>query len=198
MFPDVEQAWAPGLITGLVPPDSMTRRFGVDHEFGSADIVDVKLRRTHWSSRLNGETVEVSPDRVTWFPQVTVAGISPNITFSFDGLMRPLIAYQLGAGADTTQRAAYLYWYDPTAAGYVHFNFGSVVCPFLSYDYPVNSNEAIAEVILWYIVSGEIRYRRGRDRFTIEYTWATLPAGMRRITGCGLGKNWRYHIRVGQ
>lgn len=188
------------LPAAIVPPDNRARVLGVDAEKGApAGVEDITRRTATYLSRRVGDLFQISDDGEVWTTVHTVAGASKGFTFSFDQNMRVLVAYQLGD--DTTspaQRTGYLYWYDNTLPGFTTIDIGACVSPFLFFDFATDSSAAFAEVLLFYIRSGTVYYRRQSDRFTIEYTAAPLPAGKTRITGVGMGTNWRLHVRCGR
>lgn len=184
----------------MLSPDDRARVLGVDYERGAPEgAPDIRIRDRTYLSRVVAGAFEVSSDGTTWTEVLNVPGASKNFTFSFDALMRPVVAYQLGDDATSpAARDVYLYWYDNTIPGFTTLALPVAVSPFLHYDYSVDSASGVGEVLLFYIVGSDVRYRKQNDRFTIEYTFGQLPAGKTRITGVGMGTNWRLHVRCGR
>lgn len=184
----------------IVAPDNRARVLGVDAERGApAGSVDITRRTAIYASRLVGEDFEISDDGVNWTSVHTVPGVSSGFTFSFDQNMRVAVAYQLGD--ETTapaQRGGYLYWFDNAIPGFTTIALGPCVSPFLFFDFATDAAAVFAEMLLFYARDGVIHYRRQSDRFTIEYTAGPIPAGKTRITGVGMGANWRLHVRCGR
>lgn len=187
-------------VAQLVPPDNRARVLGVDADRGApSGAADITRRTATYLSRVVGASFQVSDNGVDWVEVLNVPGASKGFTFTFDQNMRVLVAYQLGDDSTSpAQRTAYLYWYDNTIPGFTTINIGACVSPFLTFDYHVDSSLAGAEALLFYIRSGVVYYRRQADRFTIEYTFGNLPASKTRLTGVGLGTNWRLHVRCGR
>lgn len=180
---------------GLLLPDSKSRVNGVDWELGAPQgATDITRRTRTWKSRLNGTVVEVSEDDVVWSPVLTVPNIEfSSFTFSFDLAMRPIVSYRLNSSTDYK-----LYWYDTTIPGYTTITVPSVTSAFLTFDYPLDGSLAGAEVVWFYTNAGRCKYRRQSDRFTVEYDFGAIPSGLTRVTGAGLGRNWRMHVRFGR
>lgn len=184
----------------VLPPDNRARVLGVDYERGAPEgALDVRVRDRTYLSRVVSGAFEVSSDGSTWTEVLNVPGASRNFTFSFDALMRPVVAYQLGDDATApAERDTYLYWYDNTIPGFTTLALPAAVSPFLHYDFSVDSASGVGEVLLFYIRGTTVYYRKQNDRFTIEHTFGALPAGKTRLTGVGLGTNWRLHVRCGR
>lgn len=178
----------------ILPPDNKGRSQGVDWERGAQQgAEDLTVRDQVWRCRVVGSQVDVSQDGVTWVPALTQSGVVPStVSFSFDLNMRPCVAYKTG-GAD-----AYLYWFDGTIPGYTTLTVADVESSYLVFDYPYKGSADGAEVLWFYMVGDVCKYRRQSDRFTVEYTFGTAPAGRRKITGVGMSSNWRLHVRFGK
>lgn len=190
----------PQLPSPIVTPDNRARVLGIDAERGApAGAVDITKRNAVYLSRRVGDDFQISDDATNWITVHNVAGASTGFTFSFDANMRVAVAYQLGDDATSpAQRTGYLYWFDTTIPGFTTINIGSCVSPFLYFDFPIDSSVPHAEMLLFYIRSGTVYWRRQSDRFTVEYTAGALPAGKTRITGVGMGLNWRLQVRCGR
>lgn len=181
--------------TSMLNPDNKGRVDGVDWELGAPQgASDLTVRGSVWKSRLVGNTVEVSNDLTTWVPLITIANIDPaTFTFSFDLAMRGMISYRLIGSSDIK-----LYWYDTTIPGNTTLTVTNAVSPFLTYDYPFDGSLLGAEVLWFYLRGTSVLFRRQSERFTVERTFSTLPSGQTKITGAGMGRNWRVHVRFGR
>lgn len=184
----------------IVAPDNRARVLGVDAERGApAGSMDITKRNAIYLSRVIGDAFQISDDATNWTTVHTVAGASKGFTFSFDQNMRPAVAYQLGDDATSpSQRAGFLYWFDNAIPGFTTLSLGSCVSPFLYFDFPTDAAAAFSEMLVFYVRDNVVYYRRQSDRFTIEYTAAPMPAGKTRITGVGIGTNWRLQVRCGR
>lgn len=183
--------------SGFLSPDSLGRIDWVDLELGTSNGLPGAVRDAIYECRTNGNTVEYRKRGApTWTPSLTVAGISPSISFTFDQLMRPVVTYQTGPGTNRVQRTGYLYWYDATMSGYQTLTVSNVISPTITFDYPSDASTSFSEMSWWYIRAGNVCYRRQADRFTIEYVFAAMPVNMRVIAMVGLGSNFRLHIQL--
>lgn len=181
--------------SSLLPPDDRARVNGEDWELGApAGAADLSERLSTWKARINGANVEVSNNLVDWQLLLALPGVDPaSFTYSFDQNMRGMISYQLTGSTDIK-----LYWYDLTIPGYTTITVANAKSPFLTFDFPFDSSVSGAGV-MWYYIRGTTVYcRMQSDRFTIEYTFGTVPSGRTQITGAGMGNNWRIHLRFGR
>lgn len=167
-------------------------------ELGTASgIGDSPVRETAYECRANGNTAEYRKvGDAVWIPIVTVSGMSQNVSFTFDQLMRPMVTYQTGAGLNRVPRTAYLYWYDTTLSGYQTLSVANAISPLITFDYPMDASANFAEASWWYLRAGNICYRKQSDRFTIEYVFATKPTNMAILATVGLGRNFRLHVQL--
>lgn len=182
---------------GLLFPDSAGKTDWIDLELGTVTgTPSTFIRDTTYEARVTGSTAEFRKQGSgsAWTPIVTVAGMSPNISFSFDQIMRPLVVYQLGAGLNRVARTGYLYWYDASVSSYQTVSVSNVISPLLTFDYPFDSSQSFAELSMWYIKDNNVCYRRQADRFTIEYVFAAKPVNMAVLAAVGLGRNFRLHV----
>jgi hypothetical protein len=181
----------------VLPPDNKGRSGGVDWERGAEQsLTDLTVRDQVWRSRVlmpSGE-VQVTQDQVTWVPALTEPDIDiKTVSFSFDLNMRPFVAYKLIGGTSSM-----LYWFDGTIPGYATLTVTDVESSYLVFDFPFKADADGAEVLWFYVVGDQCLYRRQSDRFTIEHTFGTVPAGRKKITGVGMSRNWRLHVRFGK
>ena len=188
----------PDRALGFAYPDNLDKSDWVDKELGTASgLGDTPVRATAYEGRVDGSTAQYRKlDAVPWTNIVTVAGMSPNMAFTFDQLMRPMITYQLGAGLNRVARTAYLYWYDTTLNSYQILSVANVKSPLVTFDYPADAAATFAEASWWYVRAGNVCYRKQSDRFTIQYVFATMPINRNIIVTVGLGRNYRLHVQL--
>lgn len=86
------------------------------------------------------------------------------ISLSFDQNGRPVAAFVDADGY------SFLRWYDSAALGEVTTALPYATTPRVTLDDARQINISGSDVVLAYVNSGVIKYRRQRDRFTIEYT----------------------------
>lgn len=183
---------------GFLYPDNVGKTDWLDMELGTASgLGDSSVRETAYEGRANGDTAEYRKvGASSWTPIVTVSGMSPNMSFTFDQLMRPMVTYQLGAGTNRVARTAYLYWYDATLSSYQTLSVANAVSPLITFDYPMDASANFAEASWWYLRADNICYRKQSDRFTIEYVFAAKPTNMSILATVGLGRNFRLHVQL--
>ena len=119
-----------------------------------------------WECRVNHDSAQlllgiVDEPKQVWF---THSKIILEASLSFDQNGRPVIAFT------DTDDACWLLWFDPVPNNFVTFSITGAITPRVTLDDVRSFNSANSDVILGYIRSGIIRYRRQRDRFTVEYT----------------------------
>lgn len=183
---------------GFLAPDSDPKTDWLDKELGTASgIGDSPIRATPYEGRVNGTSAQYRKvGNIPWINIVSVAGMSPNMSFTFDQLMRPMVTYQTGAGINRVARTAFLYWYDTTLLSYQTLSVANAVSPLLTFDYPSDASANFAEASWWYIKNNNVCYRKQSDRFTVEYVFAAKPVNMGVIATVGLGRNFRLHVQL--
>ncbi len=173
-------------------PDNLGVVNGVDYELGAAPgAPDQSVRDLVWEGRLAQGSFLLKPPAGDWQEFRPLPGVVGPPTFSFDSSMRPAIAYARGG-------SGWLYWYDATLSRYDELEFPGVVSPFLGHTYPPDTSSTVAGLVLAYIRGSRVYCRFQSSRFTQEVDYGPLPSGRSRITGVGLGSNWRLHIRLGR
>ena len=183
---------------GFIYPDTLPKTDWVDAELGTASgLGDTHVRETAYEGRASGDIAQYRKiGDVSWTNIITIAGMSPNISFTFDQLMRPIVSYQLGAGINRVARTAYLYWYDTTLTSFQTLSVAGVSSPLVTFDYPMDASASFSETSWWYIKGSNICYRKQSDRFTIEHIFAVKPVNMGIIATVGLGRNFRLHVQL--
>jgi hypothetical protein len=166
----------------------------VDYEDGGIALNDSSegLLYQRWRARLfNAGKVDsyvmLDAREVDEFVWLTVPFMT-EISFSFDALMRPAIAY-VAAGS------AFLNWYDSVEAAYVTTTLpAGVITPRVSLDdkrYMQSSGYQLSDVILGYVRGTTLYYRQQRDRYTIERALAT---GVKPLIRIGFNRGLRFQF----
>lgn len=148
----------------------------VDYEYGGIALNDPSQGHLYqiWRTRLIGDEVLVDALEVPEFVLYTATGLS-EINLTFDQNMRPILAF-------VKDGRAYLRWYDSDVGAQVITALATdVITPRVTLDDKRPLQSAVSDVILGYVRGGFLRTRIQRDRFTIEYTHAAVPAGLIKI-----------------
>lgn len=183
---------APAAADFLPPDDRVRGSLLVDYEMGGAAIGDPSqgLRVQAWEGRVDAGAIQVRPDGSgSWSTVTNDTGIT-EIAIAFDQNMRPTVAYVAGG-------VAKMHWYDPVAAAYVTVSYGAVTSPVVTLDDKRPLQIGLNDVLLFYLSGGRVKHRRQRDRFTIEYDLADVPAGSTRITRWGMNEVNRVQLEFG-
>lgn len=147
-------------------PWSRDRR--VSYHMGPVRVEDTSqgLLAKMWTLRAEGGDAVLSAEGVEPFDLLKRGADLESITLSFDQNARPCACFEEQGGG-----GAFLYWYDPIEADMVvaPLEAGSTT-PRLTLDDARQFNIANSDIILGYVRDGLVRYRRQRDRFTVEYT----------------------------
>lgn len=119
-----------------------------------------------WECRVNPDSLEillapVGDSKQVWF---THSKIILEVSLSFDQNGRPIIGFT-DVDAD-----CWLLWFDPVPNNFVTLSVDGAITPRVTLDDARSFNSMNSDVILAYVRDGIIRYRRQRDRFTIEHT----------------------------
>lgn len=180
----------------LLSPDNRDRSdLLLDYELGGVALNDPSggLQVQPWEAWSDGAHVWVapSPGRTPTTLLLTGSGIT-EISFAFDQNMRVTVAY---VEAGTTK----LFWFDTSVGAMVTTSYAGASSPMLALDdkRPVATLGGSSDVLFFYILGGDLRYRQQRDRFNTERTLATLPPTSTRINRVGMGANNRMQIWAG-
>lgn len=170
----------------------------VDYEDGGIALNDASqgLLVQRWRARLfdSGKAesrVVLDATNVPEFDWLTVPFMT-EISFSFDALMRPAVAYVAGG-------AAFLNWYDSESAEYITTTLpAGVTTPRVALDdkrYMQSNGYQLSDVILGYVRGGNLYYRQQRDRYTIERLLTTNVKPLIRI-GFNRGLRFQFMTEV--
>lgn len=124
----------------------------------------------------------------------TLPGIT-QLSITFDQNMAPFLSY-------TQSGQAFFYWFDTVVSHYVTtaLDVGALT-PVCSLDdkRPLASQYGANDILLFYILSGEILYRQQRDRYGVAYTWdATVGTRMAspRLVNVGMNTQERFQVFI--
>lgn len=187
MIPSVSnpEALYPGV--PLVPPRRWTAPL-VDYELGAFNPSDLGAPYdTVWVSGLAGDTVYVEHlgggGRVELFARPDVTYIS----FGFDQLMRPVVAY-------ISNGTPHLFWYDATIPGNVHTPVPEAGSPLVYLDDPRVGESSNNDVHFVYMKGRDLYSRVQRERYEVERL-LQADAGS-RLVRAGLTDNLRVNWRL--
>lgn len=115
------------------------------------------------------------------------AAVISQITLAFDQLGRPLVFYKL------ISNDLKLYWYDPVLGDNTITTFGQGNYPTAIFDYPTDTNQSFTDAVIFYIgTDTQIKYRKQRDRYDVEYG---IPGAFgSRIISAGLTTENRVQV----
>lgn len=126
-----------------------------------------------------------------WLPWVTVPGLTDDFSATADNLDRPAVCWLLPDGTCNFM------WFDQTLGRYDTLSTSGINSAMVNFDFSEDTAATWAEMLWFYTRSGVCYYRKQLDRFTIEHTFGPCPPDKPRITGLGMGRNWRLHVRFG-
>lgn len=139
----------------------------ISYQWGPIQLQDpsqgilVKL----WKLEAIDNTAYLSSEDNPAFPVFTHTSEIFNISLSFDQNGRHQVTFE------DVQDNSYFYWWDPLENDYVFFLIpDGGHSPRTTLDDARTFNQTDSDVILGYIRDKAVRYRRQRDRYTIEYT----------------------------
>lgn len=96
-------------------------------------------------------------------------GVIDEITLTFDQLGRPLFFYKLSTND------LKLYWFDPVLNDNTITVIGQGSSPKAIFDYPTDTNQSFTDAVIFYIgTDTQVKYRKQRDRYQVEYSIADL------------------------
>lgn len=166
----------------------------VDYEDGGIAIQDTSMGLLYqrWRALLfnAGEAdsyVQLDAPTVAAFTLVSLPGMT-EISFTFDQLMRPVLAY-------VQSGSCYLRWYDSAASAYVTDLIGAgIVTPRVAMDdkrFTSSGGLQTNDVILAYVRGGDLYYRQQRDRYTIE---RLLKTTVKPLVKVGFSRGLRFQF----
>lgn len=173
----------------LAPDIRIRTSYDVDYEMGGIGIGDPSqgLQVQVWECRVQGGVIQVSPEGMaTWTDVTSDTGIT-EVSLAFDQNMRPTIAYVAGG-------VAKMYWYDSDSAAYVTSTFPDAVSPVVLMDDKRTMEIGLNDILLFYIREGRIWHRVQRERFLIEYNLRIIPPASSRIQRAGMNVGNRVQI----
>jgi len=162
----------------LSPDDSVTGPLG-DHEQGGKAIGDVSegLSYQKWTASYHNSDVIITP---ATFGSPVILFNKPDIIelgIAFDQLMNPFVAYTIGS-------VVWYWWFDPTVPGQVHSQLpAGASSPRCCMDDKRVSQVGVSDIIFAYIRSSNLYFRQQRDRYTVEYLFASTVVGTLETIG---------------
>lgn len=144
------------------------------------------------------------------YPHDPLTGVDHELTYYngailLDGsavMSRPGVVYLSGAFdlnqslilSFTDGSGSWVWYPDSSAGGYAFLSLGAVRSPRVALDEYRAIASGDADVILGYVRGPELLYRQQRDRFTIEYPYATGATGP--LIAMGPARGLRFQFRL--
>lgn len=172
----------------LVFPDWVPRRDRkVDWEIGGWDISDATQGGNirGWKCYTDGtdvwiETIEEPFFRYKWY---TGSGIT-EVTFSFDQLMHPVVAFVEGG-------LLKMRWYDSLLGGYTVTTYPGCTFPWLSRDDKRTLQSGVSDVLLFYVKGTSAYYLQQRERYGVERVLVDTTDPETKTLILGMSEGWR-------
>jgi hypothetical protein len=176
---------------GFLYPRGTPRRPLVDYEYGGVDIQDGTrgLRVKVWKGEYIDGQIVLSAEGVPPTPVLTVAGVE-EFQFTFDRNMNVFIAYQL------TNGFCNFYWFDSLVSNFVTTTLPlGTITPRCAHDDNRDLETTSSDIILAYVISGNLYYRQQRERYQIQHLLAenVAPNGLVQI---GLNRVMRFQFQL--
>lgn len=183
----------------FLPPDDHIR-FGAglleDFEFGGTDLQDPSdgLRVKVWRAWTDGTSIYVQPQDEGLAAVTVYTGPADSISecsLSFDTNMNYAVCW-IESGVMKFK------WFDSTVTNYTVTTYADgSYSPRLCLDDKRSTQAGVADILFFYLRAGKVYVRVQRDRYTVEYEWATLPAGATGdILACGMNKGYRVQLQM--
>jgi hypothetical protein len=176
-------------------PQKGPRDFLVAYEMGGRALSDPSagLRVKLWTLQVvntdTGQDVQVSAPGV---PAIVLFSSAAGITeadLAFDQNMKPAVAY-VEAGV------AKLWWYDTTVPGQVVLNLpAGSTSPRCTLDDKRRNQVSVSDIVVFYMLGGNVCYRQQRERFTVERTMGTAGADA-VLVSVGMNRELRLQWRI--
>jgi hypothetical protein len=168
----------------FLEPDDLETSSLVDYEFGGVALNDASqgLRVRTWRLRLVGNDIRINADNVPEVTLFTRNGIT-ELSLAFDQNMRPYVAF-------VQNGQAILRWYDTLAQQQVFLDLDpATVTPRLCLDDKRPLQVGGSDVILAYVLNGNLYFRAQRDRFEVEYLLQADVGG--KLIRIGMNQKYR-------
>lgn len=157
------------LAAQFLSPRDLPYHLLLNYERGGNDLLDSSagLQTKIWRGQYIGSDVVLDAPGVGPYTIITV----PNITefqFTFDQSMNPFVTYMVN------ETNGFFYWFDTTLPGFVTTALPvGAIRPRCSLDDKRELQSDISDVILTYVLDGDVYFRAQRDRFLIDYLLAS-------------------------
>lgn len=176
----------------ILPPNDRFRDDKTSYHIGGVGISDASkgLEYQVWVAVADDHTVIVFPEADPSNSQVFVTGATKinRVALAFDQNMRPVIAY-------SDDGLAKLFFYDTVAQDYSTNEYPGIQSPFCVMD-DTRDAATLTDTndVLFIYISGGLKYRQQRDRYTIERTLS--PIGSGRIARAGMTDRLRLQVEL--
>jgi hypothetical protein len=178
--------------TFLSPDDRVRASYLVDYEMGGTAVGDAGAGSTVqiWEGSYSDPSIRIRVEGTsTWQTILSVAGVT-EFSFAFNQAMWPVVVYKTSAGV-------YLWWRDATTQQTLALG-ATVSGPMVTLDDKRAGSVATSDVLVAYILGGNLCYRQSRDAYAIEYTLLSAPPGASRVVRLGMSTDLRLLIELDQ
>lgn len=183
-------------------PEERVSTTAVIGSFSNSFYLGTPLKAIEWggvalndaSQGINVKPWTIEYDRQTGDVFVTAAGVSKTVLFTrsdisevslaFDRNMQPAVAFVQSGQAK-------LYWYDSVESDFVFWEteLGAAKNPRVTHDDKRDSQGAVSDIILAYVMGDSLCYRQQRDRYETERE--LIASGVTRLTHVGMNDKLR-------
>lgn len=163
-----------------------------DVALGPNDLQDTNgsVATRYWMAALVNNTIELYKNdngwvKVNW--SVVIEGLD-SFSLSFDGLGKPVIAYE-------QDNNVFIYFHDSQLENYTHLHVDVGRTPKVTFDIKENTGDSSSDVILAYVGLNDIIYTRlQRDRYAVAYNTGVSHEDV-RIDSLAISKDNRLQIK---
>lgn len=191
MIPENRLSTSPVLADYLDPDDRFDDPL-IDYEMGGIALNDASMGLNYqvWIAIYDGAAIRVKPQGASGLGTVVVTADGIEwIGFSFDRNMQPAVAYVIGT-------TTYFLWYDTVTHTYATTTYAGARTPRVTHDDKRDTSINTSDVLLFYLVGGELRYRQQRDRYAVERVLTTGLSTGSAIARVGMTTANRLQIEV--
>lgn len=167
-----------------------------DYETGGTALSDSSqgfLVRDWKAEVINGSEIWLSPEDTPGDAVLVRTDTNiTEVTFSFDQLMREVVAY-------VADGVAYIWYFDSEQSQFDVKSIPDAISPFATLDDKRRIGGFLGEndVLIFYIKNSNVYYRAQRDRYDVEYLFSNnIPGAAQRISKCGMDNQYRMHIEI--
>lgn len=180
----------------LIPPRNqrLVTDHLVDYEQGGIAVGDASqgLQVQTWTCNCDGHNfVVTSPSDPGGTNILNVAGNVVDMSFTFDQLMRPFVAYMLD---DNT---SHFHWFDSSIPGFTTTDLpANSLYPRCTLDDKRAPEALFSDILLAYTRAGRLYFRQQRDRYGVEYQLTNGNFTTSRLNNIGINSVLRMQFNL--